>query len=359
SGYSPSTHYFTGVLNSGDAYPGTVAASRFYLVGNPYSSSIDWQHNMWETSNNPADNHRNGLESTDGTYDYWVFRDGASGGNYLAGNSGGTYSSGLSKDIAPMQGFFVLTKQGGGLFEITNSVRVHSSQSWVKSAAVQNNVLRLELTTNKNSYRDEVMIDFNDQYSGEGGSYKFGSLYYDAPELWSVKNGNNYTINRYKEITPGLAVNISAKCGVDGTYTLTATNISDFSLSDIVYLEDLKTGTKVDLKAVGSYSFAGSPNDNKERFRVTFAEIAGAGEPGADKPVYIYSYENEVYINASRPETGNCAVYIYDALGRVIYRGSYDPVTGNQRFTTLSTPGAYIVKVVSGSGIVTAKIVIP
>ncbi|HPT02033.1 MAG TPA: PKD domain-containing protein [Bacteroidales bacterium] len=359
SGYSPSTHYFTGVLNSGDVYPGTVTASSFYLVGNPYSSSIDWEHSKWETSANPAVNHRNGLECSDGTYDFWVFRDGASGGNYLAGNSGGTYSSGLSKDIAPMQGFFVLTKQGGGLFEITNSVRVHSSQSWVKSAAVQNNVLRLELTTNKNSYRDEVMIDFNDQYSGEGGSYKFGSLYYDAPELWSVKNGNNYTINRYKEITPGLAVNISAKCGVDGTYTLTATNISDFSLSDIVYLEDLKTGTKVDLKAVGSYSFAGSPNDNKERFRVTFAEIAGAGEPGADKPVYIYSYENEVYINASRPETGNCAVYIYDALGRVIYRGSYDPVTGNQRFTTLSTPGAYIVKVVSGSGIVTAKIVIP
>lgn len=359
SDYSPTTHYFTGALNTGDDYPGTVTGSRFYLVGNPYPSSIDWEHNEWQTSSNPEDNHRNGLECTDGKYDYWVFRDGASGGNYMVGNSGGVYSSGLSKDIPPMQGFFVQANSGGGVFNIVPRVCVHGSQSWVKSAAVQNNVLRLELTTNKNSFRDEVMIDFNSQYSGEGGSYKFGSMYYDAPELWSVKNGNNYTIDRYKEVTSGLAVHISAKCGVAGTYTLTATNIGDFNLSNIVYLEDLKTGNKTDLKAVGSYSFTGNPNDNKDRFRVTFAEIAGADEPVAEKPVYIFSYGNEVYINANSLTAGDCAVYIYDAVGRMVYRGNYVPVAGNHRFTTLATPGAYVVKVISKSGIVTEKIVIP
>ncbi|HPT02030.1 MAG TPA: T9SS type A sorting domain-containing protein [Bacteroidales bacterium] len=340
---------FSGKLNTGNInIPVVTDGGGWNLVGNPYPSSIDWTAaSGWG---------RSVLTTNDG-YDYYIWNDDyGEYGAYNSSTAAGT--NGASRYIAPEQAFFVVAAANGNL-TVNNAARVHSSQAWLKSAAVQNNVLRLELTTNKNSYRDEVMIDFNDQYSGEGGSYKFGSLYAEAPELWSVKNGISYTIDRYKEITSGLAVHISAKCGVTGAYTLTATNIGDFSLSNIVYLEDLKTGTKVDLKAVGSYSFTGSPNDNKDRFRVTFAEIAGAEEPAADKPVYVYSYGNEVYINASRPEAGNCSVYIYDALGRVVSRGNYTPVAGNHRFTTLATPGAYIVKVISDSGIVTAKIIIP
>ncbi len=341
-------------LNDGD-YVVTLSTtgSNFHLVGNPYPSSLDWGSSSWGTG-------RAGLRASGSGFDYWIWDDSGSG-NYRTGNSGGTYGTGISRYIAPMQGFFVKADSlvTGGTFTMTNSVRAHSTQSWVKSDEIQNNILRLKLSTDQNTYWDEMIVDFNSLYTGEEGSPKFASWYTAAPEIWALKNGNRYTFDRYKEVTSALEVNVNVKCGVTGTYTITATNINDFDLSNIVYLEDLKTGNKVNLKEVGSYSFTGGPNDDKARFRVTFAEITGTNDAALQKPVYIYSFEKDVFVNAGSLTTGSCDVYIYDAIGRLVYNGRYIPVAGNHKFTTLQTPGAYVVKVISHSGTTTAKVIIP
>lgn len=302
--------------------------------------------------------------SSDNTFsaatDIWIWDDSGSG-NYRTGNSGGTYGTGISRYIAPMQGFFVKADSlvTGGTFKMTNNVRAHSTQSWVKSDVIQNNILRLKLSTEQNTYWDEMIVDFNSSYTGDEGSPKLASWYTSAPEIWSLKNGKKYTFDRYKEISSALEVNVNVKCGVSGPYTISATNINEFDLSNIVYLEDLKTGNKVNLKETGSYSFTGGPNDNKARFRITFAEITGTDVPEISKPVYIYSFGKDVYVNASSLTTGNCDVYIYDAPGRLVYNGKYTPVVGNHKFATLQTPGAYVVKVISHTGTTTAKIIIP
>jgi len=215
------------------------------------------------------------------------------------------------------------------------------------------------LTTNANTFADEVIIFFDDEYLGAGGADKFGSWQTVAPELYTVKDGKSYSIDLYQGVTPELIVNLSAKCAVNSTYTITATDIDAFDLSNIVYLEDLKTGNKVNLKETGSYSFTGGPNDDKARFRVTFAEITGTNDAELQKPVYIYSFGKDVFVNAGSLTTGSCDVYIYDALGRLVYNGRYIPVAGNHKFTTLQIPGAYVVKVISRTGTTTEKVIIP
>jgi len=351
--YPSTMHNFTGSLNYGDV-PVTLirTGSLYQLIGNPYPSYLDWEDPDWT---------RNGLASSENQssgFDYWVFDDGPSGGNYLVGNSTGTYSTGISRRIAPMQGFFVKVNNTSGAFTFSESVRSHGTQDWVESAISRNNLLRLQLTTSQNNFHDELMIDFREQFSGQEGTEKFYSMNTYAPELWSVKNGHIYTIDRYKKVTSDLKVNVSVKCGVTGTYTITATNINDFALSNIVYLEDLKTGNKVNLKETGSYSFTGSPNDNKDRFTLYFAEITGKEELASARKVNIFSYGKDVFINTGNENTGRCEVYIYDEIGRLIESGRCQPANGNVKYTTLRKPGVYIIKVLTGSGVTTTKVII-
>lgn len=349
---------FSGALNTGDKDVTVKNTADLYnLVGNPYPSSIDW------TSSSLV---RGNLEDVGSSvYAYWIYNEDY--GNYgtcLSNVPSGT--NGTTKYIAPGQGFFVkakdLTTSLGSprvLLGLKQSARAHSSQNWLKDASIADNYISLKLTTAANTFADEIIVAFDENCLGNSGAEKFASWYTYTPEIYTVKEGKSYSIDLYQGVTSDLTVNVSVKCGVSSTYTLTATDISDFTLSNIVYLEDLKTGNKVNLKEVGSYSFTGGPNDDKARFRITFAEITGTNEPETLKPVYIYSYGKDVYVNANSLTIGNCNVYIYDALGRMVYSGSYVPAAGNQKFTSLPAPGAYVVKVISRTGTVTAKIIIP
>jgi hypothetical protein len=352
------TKSFSGTLNTGDKDAVVKNTADLYnLVGNPYPSSIDWTSLLLSRSN---------LEDVgSGVYAYWIYNE--DNGNYgtcLSNAAIGT--NGTTKYIAPEQGFFVkakdLTPSLGTertLIGLKQSSRSHSTQNWLKHAStVDDNFLKLKLTTDANAFSDEVIVLFDENYDGNGGAEKFGSWQVTAPEIYSVKEENTYSIDLYQGVTPELMVNVSAKCAVNSTYTISAINIDDFSLSNIVYLEDLKTGNKVNLKEVGSYSFTGGPNDDKARFRVTFAEITGTEDAELKKPVYIYSFEKDVYVNASSLTTGSCDVYIYDAIGRMVFNAKYIPSVGNNKFTTLSAPGTYIVKVISPTGTTAAKVII-
>jgi len=347
---TPTKHSFAGKLNSGEVNKSIIKdANAYNLVGNPYASSIDWKATTgWS---------RSSLRNNSG-YDYWVWNENY--GNYGVFNSSGTTgSSDATRYIAPTQGFFVEAASSGNLI-MDNSIRVHSTQPWLKNADTEINVLRLKLTTDANTYRDEMIVDFNTSYTG-GGSAKFWSLYAEAPELYSVKDGYNYSIDRYRDMTDNLTVNINAKCGVESTYTITATNIAEFSYSDKVVLEDLKTGTLTDLKQVNSYSFAGGPSDAQNRFKLIFKGPTGIDEPvvEAKQQVYIYSYGSEIFVDANQLDIGSCDVYIYNALGQLLQKANYTPATSSQKVAVLEAAGVYIVKVVSRTGNTTAKIIIP
>jgi len=354
SGYSTS-HNFTGTLNTGTVNISKNNSADYYnLVGNPYPSSIDWKASSGWT--------RSDLATSDGGKNYWIWND-AGSGNYGVYNSAETDdagTNGTSRYIAPMQGFFVEAADLGTFtMSMNNDVRVHSTQSWLKNENFTPGSLRLKLTTSANNFSDEIIVSFNSSFSGTQGTAKLWSWYEEAPELYSVKAGSNYSIDRYNTVNDSSEIRVSAKCGVDANYTITATNIADFALCNKVYLEDLKTGNKINLKENNSYSFAGGPNDDRARFKLTFAETIGTDEPETIKPLYIYSVGKDVFINANQLTVGKSDIFIYDALGRLVYRGVYTPAAGNVKHTSLITPGAYVVKAITRTGTITAKIIIP
>ncbi|MCX6266250.1 MAG: hypothetical protein NTW16_02685, partial [Bacteroidetes bacterium] len=147
---SPETHQFTGTLNSGTVEKAIIqGANSFNLIGNPYPSSIDWKAASGWT--------RNGLAtSMGGGYDYWIYNKTA--GNYGVFNSitaGDNGTNGTSRNIAPMQGFFVLANPTPGTFAMTSAVQVHASQTWLKEGQDADNLLRLKLSTSANTFSDE------------------------------------------------------------------------------------------------------------------------------------------------------------------------------------------------------------
>ena len=346
-------HSFTGKLNTG-AVPSQITnytsqgGSAFNLVGNPYPSCIDWKA-VWN---------RTGLSpNSGGGYDYWVWND--TDGNYgvfNSGSSGGSGTHSVTQYIAPMQAFFIKAGSGTTL-EMDNTLRTHAAQNWLKDPVAADNVVRLKFSTDANPFNDEILIEFNPAFSG-GGSNKFWSMYPESPELYTVKSGENYSIDRYNTFNEDVVVAISTKCGVTGNYTITAPDITGFGLCDRVILEDLKTGSKVDLKVSNSYTFHGTPDDSRDRFKLMFRYGTGMHENLTGKQMYFYTAGDELYINSISQNPGDCDVSIFDALGRKIYNGRIHAIPGKQHVTSIIIPGTYIVKAITKTGVTTEKVLV-
>ncbi|MEI7980593.1 MAG: T9SS type A sorting domain-containing protein [Bacteroidota bacterium] len=337
AGWNPVTdspiHLFTGTLNAGPV-SGTITngANPFNLVGNPYPSSIDWQAGGWD---------RTKLVSSGGGFDYWIFND--TDGNYGLFNSAlGSGTHGTSRDIAPMQGFFVEAASTGTL-DMTSSTQVHSTQTWLKESLEINNLIRLKLTTDVNNYNDEMIIAVDPSYA-DAGSQKFWSMYTEAPEIYSMKNGSDFSIDRMPSVNDGTIVNLGIKAGVVANYALTVTGLNTFFTAKSVTLEDLKTGTTRNLNENNVYAFNAGPDDAAERFHLHFTGPFGANDPGKTEPVRVYTFENTLYIGSNTGPEIKGDVYIYDMLGRLVKQVK---VNGNQCQVKMDgVPGYYVVTLV-------------
>jgi hypothetical protein len=351
---SPKIHSFNGT-NPSTFFSGDLTISRtnssqaFNLVGNPYPSSIDWKENAgWD---------RNDLKPSSGGFDYWIMTGTGNYGVYNSADGDDNGTSNVTRYIAPAQGFMVeATDLGSFSMKILEAARVHSSQPWLKNEVFDPGRLRLKITTSANTYSDEMIVAYNSTYTGNGGSAKLFSWYVEAPEIYSVKEGNNFSIDRYNDIQTDITVNINTKTGIEADYTITATNISDFNLSSKVLLEDLKTGIVTDLKQTPAYTFAGSPGDDASRFRLIIGSPIGIDEPNTNGSFNIYTYENMVYVQNDKINE-SYFVTVSNMLGQVLVRNNFSGNSLN-RIEMHSVPGVYVVNVVSNGKTYSQKVVI-
>jgi autotransporter-associated beta strand protein len=341
------THTFIGNLNYGMVTRAIVSSPNAYnLVGNPYPSSIDWKAATgWTRSN---------LISNSGGYDYWIYNDVVH--NYGTYNSATVSSEGtnsVTRYIAPGQAFFVQASTSGDLV-MTDAVRIHSAQSWLKNTETEISCFRLSITNSVNPYSDEMIVEFNAGFTG-GGSDKFWSFDAESPEIYSVKDGNNYSIDRYSALEDNMTVNIAAKTGVSATYTITAVNMADFSLSDYVWLKDKKTGIKTNLKLTPAYSFEGSPGDDRNRFQLIFGAPNGTEEDPADG-FTVFSSEGSIFVKADNARAAY-SLLVTNMPGQIIKRVKLmgnDIKCLDQKFVR----GVYIVTIYSEGNMFSKKVVI-
>ncbi|NVN95792.1 MAG: T9SS type A sorting domain-containing protein, partial [Bacteroidetes bacterium] len=324
------TKNFYGELNQGVFnIPITYTAgtySGWNFVANPYPSAIDWAANSgWN---------RNVLSHKDSSA-IWIWNAGLGNyGTYINSNSP-DFTNNVSNYIPVSQGFWVnATTQG--MLSMTDAVRVHSSQTFLKSSQSVSNRIRLNVTSTVNTYSDEIIIKFGNE-NDFGGAEKMFSIESSAPSLYSIKLDRNWSINYLSSIDQHSVVPLGFKAGVDGDYLISALGVQPLGN---VMLEDLKTGTQQNLSVNSNYSFNAQTNDDPNRFLLHFTST-GINE-AVDKTPNIY-YSNQT-IHVYNPWQDKTTLNVYDVNGRLIQ--SFDAKAGNNNYILPISQGVYFVKLV-------------
>ena len=139
---------------------------------------------------------------------------------------------------------------------------------------------------------------------------------------------------------------LNFKAAKNGTYTL-GFEVKDLEL-DYLHLIDNMTGADVDLLATPSYSFEGKADDYESRFKLVFSNYEDAND---DNVHFAYYADGEIRLVET---CHGASLQVVDMMGRVVLAGD-----AMNRVSTSGMPaGVYVLRLVSGDGVRTQKIVI-
>ncbi len=335
------TATFNGSLNYGAITvpvllnTGLYGGGGFNLLGNPYPSAIDLDV-LYSTNTQSSSfytwNQANGQYST-----------------YNAQTQIGQLGS--TNIIPANQGFFVNVAAAGN-YTFMDAYRTHSTTPLVKSTPA--NILRLNV--HGNNLGDEAVITFNSNATNYY-DFKFDSRKLmgsgDAPQLYTVVNGEKLSINSLSELIPNTSVSVpmNLEVGADGNYTITASELNSFTVNTTVYLIDSKTNQTINMSQNPVYNFTANTGDNANRFTVLFAATSGINSNNADNLV-IFSHNNDVFVTNKGNETIR-EIQIMNALGQQVVK------TGTESRISLNVEtGYYFVKVITSGKTYTQKVFI-
>jgi hypothetical protein len=362
---------FTGKLNTGNVNNPTApsgfvksvtpaAGAGLYVFSNPYPCGLLLEQFQSDNAARLLGNFWTWENQADDNYGLWYF-DEVNG--YWDGTLGIFDAGGV---VSPGQGFFGQYSIATGTLTARSTVasdleRVHVHTPILKSGPV--NVLRV--TAEGNSSRDQVLVKFSANstpgYDERRDFEKWSSMYDYATEINTYAGDLPLTVNSLPNLLPGQMTNVPMdfKCGADGTYTITASQIETFESGTEIWLEDLKTGAEwYSLNDNPVYTFDGSPADDHARFIIHFFGPTGIDDPQAEvSAVKIYSYGQDAYIVNKGKET--IKEYIaYDMMGRELHSGTLPNNTVN-KVQIGDVSAYYVVKVITKEGhVYTGKVFI-
>lgn len=337
------TMYNNGVLNNGNlsqplTYGTGPEGTGYNFVGNPYISGLNWDASGWTKTN---------LNATT----YWVWN-GTTYASYTPGDPPISLNGG-TKYIPQHQGFIVKVSSGGGTLGVSNSSRVHTSQSIWKDDPVASNLLRLQISNGQNS--DETAIYFN-QGATSGIDYAYDAEKFMSnvsAQLFTMSGDKKMGLNTLNNIVETPVILMGYSVPEAGDYMIQASDIESFDLSTPIFLEDLKDNKVVNLRESNSYSFYTGGDEDPLRFRVHFTNVLGIGDPSNVGVNGIYAFNRDVYVNFS----GNRGeIFVYNVLGQVVTAVTAE--NGLNKITIPQGNAAYIVKVVSDLSVVSEKVFI-
>ncbi|MEI6884877.1 MAG: T9SS type A sorting domain-containing protein [Bacteroidota bacterium] len=316
------------------------------LIGNPYPSAIDIHNSV---SYN--------LTNVDPTFYMY------NGTQYASYNHSTNVSNLATRYIPSMQGFFVHCNAPTGSLEMTNACRVHNaSQAYYKSLQAEQipNLLRLKATGNNLS--DETVIHFwngaTADFDSEFDAYKLSGIS-EAPQIYSLTSDlKKASINALPTSLSNAVVNVGLEVGVNGNYTITASELESFSENVSIILEDLRDQKNQNLRVAPTYEFFSDTTDNPERFRIHFANLPFAVNDFNTQPkIRIYSSGSTVFIAQSSNETIKGKVVIFDILGRILYSAD-QRVEQLEKINMNVVNGYYFVRMISDDFSVVQKVYI-
>lgn len=314
-------------------------------LGNPYPSSIDWKAATgWN---------RTSLQQIAGGYSVWLWNDTAKNyGVYNSSSIGDMGTLGVTRYIAPTQGFFVQAAQSGTI-SMNNNVRVHNNASeWLKSTAQRPDQFFLTVSSLDGFGEDEILIGL-DKHDESSGSYKRFSFVNTAPALWIPDKGQFYSSLLFDSLTDHPVIPVAFRAGSAGSYRLTFWFEKERIQTAI--LIDKKTDQHINLLVSDEYDFQSSPEDATGRFVLQLQE-GFFPDPHQPLPVRIFAYNGILTIDL-RLIAEQCWVTVYDPLGNLVFDRDFEggnlteiPLTGRH--------GIFIARVGSNHGEAVNKIIL-
>jgi len=348
SAYGYSVNFATGTpeLN----FPGTLKNSPVSYTNLSYTPSAPGYGTGWNLIGNPYPCGINTalLSAPTGMNATAYVWDEAGSGNYIPLTIGA--ASANPGIIAPMQGFFVNTTASANTFALANAAKVHSGTFYKSTNTVPQ---MLTLSISGNGYSDKTYVRF-DPAASESldqslDAYKLSGLD-EAPQLYSILPGEKAAINTLPTSGSSQHVLLGLKVGGNATYTLNVEGISSFDPNAPVFLDDLKTGSSIDLRKQSAYSFTSSPSDAENRFKLRFASTAGVSDESSDN-LQVYAENGTIHVSCNQTTSGT--VYLYSVSGQLLAKDVLKAGKANLRSPA---NGIYLIQIVSQAKILSRKI---
>ncbi|HPB02131.1 MAG TPA: hypothetical protein PLZ67_04185, partial [Bacteroidales bacterium] len=252
---SGTTYNFAGEANNGTFTCNTSAAtpgdSGFYLVPNPYPSSIDWNAASGWTKTNLENN-------------VWIWN--SESQNYAVWN--GTVGINEGSPYIPVgQSFFVQSNGDSPELIMNNNARLHNNTAFFKNQIFMPSCLVLQAETHSGS--DETMMYFD--IAGTPAEKIIG--FNGPPKLYCYSGFQKLSIQSLPELTLPCSVDVGFEMTSDSLVTISAKGMDGFDTDICIILEDLLTGQLIDLRTHPVFTFTHQTSNPKNRFRVHFSNL--------------------------------------------------------------------------------------
>jgi hypothetical protein len=269
--------------------------------------------------------------------------------------------------IPPMQAFWVLANIDGTV-TLRNSMRSHGdgSANMLKVKAANNSVqpiLRLEVQNLANSNSDEAVVYFNANASNGYDAYdspKMSNANAAIPEIYTVVGNQDLVINGMNGIPSDTELPLGFTTGQSNTFTLKATQISNFDADAKIILKDNLLNTQQELAVGSAYTFSSDAVNTTNRFSLIFKTTAvstGLQTNNEDDAVAVYRNANgQLVVNLATGIIGQGNVSVYNAVGQKLESKAL--LTSTTVLNETFTSGVYLIAVSANGKNTTKKVVI-
>jgi hypothetical protein len=356
------TKSFSGTLNTVPLDPINITctytapptgAGGWNLIGNPFPSAIDWDYvtggGYLSAEMNTALYY---YSADDGNYVYYIALPGIPG-SYLG--TGPEY-------IPAMQGFLVHVYHAfsQGTVSLDNTVRTHyGNDVFLKRSAASGLPDYLVLSLDGNGFSDKTFVYFTNEatagFDRTLDAYKLPGINPASPNLYTVSDDQTrMAINSLPPASSAQILPLGFIAGADGSFTISASELTTFVDGVAITLEDLKTGLSQNLMQNPVYSFLGIASDDPNRFLLHFSGPIGISDKQEADPVGIFSCGKAVCLSYPKGQNNGQAV-VMDLLGQQLLSKKLNESGTDQ--VRLNVPeGYYIVRVQTDQAIKTAKV---
>ena len=269
-----------------------------------------------------------------------------------------------------MQAFWVRTLIDNNSLTFNNAMRYHANPT-VNSVIIPTTgmkapkqdiqqILRLQVSSETSS--DETVIYFNPKASNDLDAYdspKWSNANKEIPEIYTLAGNEPLVINGLKSFEPNNILMLGFTTGQANTFTIKATQISNFDPSVKIFIKDNVLALEQELTENSAYSFASEASSTTTRFSLIFKTVGTV--TGIDTNPYtnllIYKNSNNLITIDCKDQIWNeSLVCVYNVMGQKLLTkkltGSITVIDNQLR------PGIYVVEVKSDGKHSTQKITI-